>query len=76
MLVVFACQLSVQFVGVPASQHFEPFSVNNKDPGACDAESVLEEEGPMQLDSGDHIGLGRSIKQEVTERLVGRRTEL
>ena len=74
--VVFACQLTVLSVGVPSSQHFQPFSVDDKDPSTRDAECVLEEEGPVQLDSGDHLGLGGSIKQDVTASCVGKGTKL
>ena len=74
--VVFACQLKVLSAGIPSSQHFQPFSVNDKDPSTRDAENVLKEEGAVELDSGDHLGLGRSIKQEVPESCVGRGTEL
>jgi hypothetical protein len=35
-------------------------------------ESVLEQQGSVELDSGDHLGLGRGIKHDVTERWLGR----
>ena len=44
--------------------------MNDKDPSTRDAENVLEEEGPVLLDSGDHLGLGGGIKQEVAESCV------